>query len=157
MGTRAPGDFLTFVENVGARLRQALITAYGPEVGAEATAEALAYAWEHWERIGSMDNPAGYLYRVGQSKSRWYRRRPTRLPEVPDASTPWVEPGLPKILQSLPRQQRVSVILCHGYGWTRVEVAELLGVTASTVQRHVDRGMSKLRSGLGTEEESADA
>jgi len=152
MGTRAPGDFPTFVENVGARLRQALITAYGPEVGAEATAEALAYAWEHWERIKLMDNPAGYLYRVGQSKSRWYRRRPLRLPEVSEASAPWVEPGLPGVLSKLPRQQRVSVVLCHGYGWTRAEVAELLGVNASTVQRHVDRGVAKLRSGLGVGE-----
>lgn len=151
MGTRAPGDFPTFVENVGVRLRQALITAYGPEVGADAAAEALAYAGEHWERIKVMDNPAGYLYRVGQSKSRWYRRRPLRLPEVPEASAPWVEPGLPKILSQLPRRQRLAVVLCHGYGWTRTEVAELLGVNASTVQRHVDRGVAKLRSGLGGE------
>jgi len=46
----------------------------------------------------------------------------------------------------------VSVVLCHGYGWTRAEVAELLGVNASTVQRHVDRGVAKLRSGLGVGE-----
>ncbi len=157
MGTRAPADFTTFVENVGSRLRQALIAAYGPEVGAEATAEALAYAWEHWERIRTMDNPAGYLFRVGQSKSRWYRRRPLRLPEVPESATPWVEPKLPKVLRSLPRQQRLSVVLCHGYGWTRAEVAELLNVNASTVQRHVERAVAKLRSGLGADEGGDDA
>ena len=27
--------------------------------GADATAEALAYAWENWERVKVMDNPAG--------------------------------------------------------------------------------------------------
>ena len=157
MSTRQDGEFRTFVENVGARLRQGLVAAYGPEVGAEATAEALAYAWAHWDRIAKMDNPGGYLYRVGQSKSRWYRRRPPRLPEVPDAALPWIEPSLPAALRRLPRQQRVAVVLCHGYGWTRSEVAELLGVTPSTVQRHVERGMSKLRTGLGADEEVSNA
>jgi len=34
------------------------------------TAEALAYAWENWDRLSSMKNPVGYLYRVGQSRAR---------------------------------------------------------------------------------------
>jgi hypothetical protein len=32
---------------------------YGQEQGRDATAEALAYAWEHRERVKSMANPAG--------------------------------------------------------------------------------------------------
>ena len=153
MSTSAAERFTTFVEDVGARLRQALIAAYGPEVGAEATAEALAYAWEHWERIRTMDNPAGYLYRVGQSKSRRYRRRPHLLPDVPDVSQPWVEPALPGALESLSEQQRAVVLLCHGFSWTRAEVAEMLGINASTVQRHLDRAMVKLRKGLGASDD----
>lgn len=138
-----------FVRAKGQRLRRAFISAYGPEVGAEATSEALAYAWEHWERIGAMANPAGYLYRVGQSRARRYRRRPTMLPHVPEASQPWVEPGLPAALQRLSEKQRQAILLCHGFEWTLAEVAELWGVNASTVQRHIDRGMVKLRSRLG--------
>ena len=46
METSVAERFTAFVEDVGARVRQALITAYGPEVGAEATAEAFAYAWQ---------------------------------------------------------------------------------------------------------------
>ena len=152
MEASAAERFTTFVENVGARLRQALIAAYGPEVGAEATAEALAYAWEHWDRIAAMDNPAGYLYRVGQSKSRRFRRRPTMLPVVPDVAQPWVEPGLPGALETLSEQQRATVLLCHGFGWTRAEVGEVLGINASTVQRHLDRAMVKLRRDLGADE-----
>ncbi len=152
MSTSAAERFTTFVEDVGTRLRQALIAAYGPEVGAEATAEALAFAWEQWERICVMDNPAGYLYRVGQSKSRRYRRRHVVLPAVPDVSQPWVEPALPGALGTLSDQQRVAVLLCHGYAWTRAEVAELVGVNASTIQRHLDRAMVKLRKGLGADD-----
>lgn len=123
METSVAERFTAFVEDVGARVRQALIAAYGPEVGAEATAEAFVYAWERWERVGMMDNPAGYLYRVGQSKSRRYLRRPVVLPMVPDSAQPWVEPGLPGALRRLSEQQRMTVLLCHGISWTRTEVA----------------------------------
>ncbi len=142
-------DYSAFVRDGGARLRRAFIAAYGPEVGAEATSDALAYGWEHWDRISQMDNPAGYLYRVGQSKARRYRRKPTRLPEVETAATPWVEPALPAALEGLSERQRQAILLCHGFGWTLVEAAEVLGVGASTIQRHIDRGMQKLREGLG--------
>ena len=157
MGTGAPAEYVAFIEKVGSRLRQALIAAYGPEVGAETTAEVLAHAWEHWERIKSMDNPGGYLFRVGESKSRWYRRRPLRLPEVPVAAAPWVEPKLPKVLRSLPRRQRVSVVLRHGYGWSPAEVAELLNVNASVVNHQVDQAVAKLTRGLGVPEGGDDA
>ena len=141
--------YSAFVSEGGARLRRAFIAAYGPEVGAEATSDALAYAWEHWAKVSTMDNPTGYLYRVGQSKARRYRRRPKRLPEVEAVAHPWVEPGLPAALEKLSERQRQAILLCHGYGWTLTEAAEVLGVGASTVQRHIDRGMEKLRTRLG--------
>ncbi|MCB1247467.1 MAG: hypothetical protein KDB69_09380, partial [Acidimicrobiia bacterium] len=107
-----PGEeYAAFVREGGARLRRAFIAAYGPEVGAEATSDALAYGWEHWARVSRMDNPAGYLYRVGQSKARRYRRKPTRLPEVEQAATPWVEPGLPSALAALSERQRQAILL----------------------------------------------
>jgi DNA-directed RNA polymerase specialized sigma24 family protein len=96
-----------------------------------------------------MGNPAGYLYRVGQSKARRYRRRPLRLPGAEATAEPWVEPGLPPALERLSERQRQAILLCHGYGWTLAEVAELLDVGPSTVQRHLDRGMTKLRTHLG--------
>jgi hypothetical protein len=96
--------FTRFVEETEPRLSYALAAAYGPEVGAEATADALASAWENWERVRRMVNPAGYLYRVGQSRSRRYRRprvifpRPT-LPETdPKARPQW--PGSPDVSKS---------------------------------------------------------
>ena len=76
--------FTEFVGTVEPRLRIALVARYGPERGREATAEALAFAWEHWERVGQMDNPIGYLFRVGQSKSR-SRRRPPLIADRPEA------------------------------------------------------------------------
>ena len=81
MVTSAEEAFTEFVRLNEPKLRVALMAAYGPERGREATAEALAYAWEHWERVHGMVKPVGYLYRVGQSKSR-PRLRPRPAPGV---------------------------------------------------------------------------
>jgi RNA polymerase sigma factor (sigma-70 family) len=153
----AVDTYSLFVEDDGQRLRLALIARYGPDVGAEATAEALAYGWEHWGRLATMANPAGYLYRVGQSRSRALfraRRRMSRRPSFPipgDNPEPTIEPGLPAALQSLSHKQRTAVLLVHGFGYSVREVAELLGVSPSTIQRNADRALAALRLSLGVE------
>jgi DNA-directed RNA polymerase specialized sigma24 family protein len=142
--------FRAFVAEVEPRLARALLAAYGRERGREAMAEALAYAWEHWERVEAMANPAGYLYRVGQSRTR-SRLRPVAVPDrvVPEA--PWVEPRLSGALQQMTERQRVAVVLIHGFEWTFVEVASLLGISVPSVQRHLERGLAKLRASLGVD------
>jgi DNA-directed RNA polymerase specialized sigma24 family protein len=139
-------DFRTFVGVTEPRLHRALAAALGWERGREATAEALAYAWQHWARIRAMANPAGYLYRVGQSSVR--RRKEPVVFERPDAADPVIEPGLARLLAELPERQRLAVVLVHGFGWTAGEVAELAGLTPSTVHTHLDRGLAKLRAAL---------
>jgi len=96
--------------------------------------------------------PVGYLYRVAQSSVRRRRWRPVY--ERPDASEPWVEPKLPAALASLSPHQRVVVMLVHGFGWTHAEAAELLGITRSSVQQHLERALASLRHeiGVGTDE-----
>jgi hypothetical protein len=42
-------------------------------------------------------------------------------------------------------------MLVHSLQWTLSEVAELQGVSKPTVQKHVDRGLAKLRKGLKVE------
>lgn len=142
--------FDEFVERAEPRLREALTATLGSEAGREATADALAYGWEHWSRVGRMENPAGYLYVVGRNNQRRrYRRRKTVLMEVDPERTPWVEPELPAALAALPDQQRIVVVLLHCFEWTMGEVAELLDVSKSTVQSHAERGIARLRSQMG--------
>jgi DNA-directed RNA polymerase specialized sigma24 family protein len=141
--------FSAFVHDVEPRLRHSLIAALGGDAGREATAEALAWAWEHWARLEGMDNPAGYLFRLGSNRgAAMLRRSPLPRPPDPAAAGPWVEPGLPAALARLSQVQRVVVLLIHGFGWTYREVAEHLGVATSTVQSHAERGMAKLRHDL---------
>src|SRR6202167_2500765 len=138
--------FRAFVLIVQPRLHSAFIASYGHERGREATAEALAYAWEHWASVEQMTNPTGYLYRVGQSKVG--RRRMPAVFVRPQDHDPWVEPGLPAALASLSERQRVAVLLVHGEEWTLREVGELLRLSVPTVQKHTERGMASLRRSL---------
>ena len=144
-------SFTEFVTLFEARLRQSLTATFGVERGADAAAETLAYGWEHWDRVEVMDNPGGYLYRVGYDRARRTSRRSMRLPVVDSGRLPWVEPGLPKAVASLPEQQRIVVTLVYGYQWSMGEVAQYLGVAKGTVQTHAKRGLGRLRRKLGVE------
>lgn len=141
-------SFEEFFERVEPQLREVLSATVGSESGREAAAEALSYGWEHWERVRAMENPAGYLYRVGRDRARRRRRRPALAP-VREQQAPWVEPELPSALADLPEQQRIVVMLLHCFEWTMSEVAEVLEVSKSTVQTHADRGLARLRERLG--------
>jgi RNA polymerase sigma-70 factor (ECF subfamily) len=140
--------FEHWVEQRAAGLRAALVAAYGIDVGVEATADALAYGFQHWDRVGAMDNPAGYLYRVGQSAARRQFRRPPLLPASASAGLPAFEPGLAPALASLTEVQRSAVVMVHALGWPIVDVADLLGVDESTVRTHIRRALDKLRAAL---------
>lgn len=141
-------DFTRFVKEIEPQLSYAFYAAFGPEVGSEVTAEALAYAWENWPRVCELDNPAGYLYRVGQSRARKYHRPRICFPDVPRTSLPEVEPRLPEVLKRLTRNQRIAVVLVHGMEWTEQEVADLIGRSRSTVRTHLERGLARLRDEL---------
>lgn len=149
---RHPGSYDEFVLEAGTRLRAALVSAYGLEVGIEATSEALAYGWEAWDRLRSMDNPVGYLYRVGQTAAARHRRPAPLLDRPSPTELPEVEPGLVPALERLSQQQRVCVLLVHAHGWSHVEAAEVLDISPATVKTHVDRGLARLRGSLGVSE-----
>jgi RNA polymerase sigma-70 factor, ECF subfamily len=142
-------SFDAFALAAGPRLRGALVAAYGPEVGADAAADSLAYGWEHWDRVGRMSNPVGYLYRVGQTSARRSRQREGFTGALIDQSAvavlPEFEPGLAPALAKLSEQQRVVVVMVHALGWGQTEVAEILEMSPSSVRTHLARGMARLQ------------
>ena len=84
------------------RLVRALAPVRGEEA-ADGAAEALAYAWEHWDRVAGMVNPAAYLFVVvGNQHRRRFRNRFTKpvFDVGPAHRQPWCEPGLAKSKQS---------------------------------------------------------
>ena len=140
--------FEEFVAVSGRKVRAALVAAYGPDVGMDAASEAIAYGWENWDRLAEMTNPAGYMYRVGQSAAAKLNRPVRLLPAPAPQVIPDIEPGLVPALNNLSESQRVCVVLVHGYGWSQVEVAELLDITTQTVRTHLQRAMLGLQSAL---------
>ncbi len=151
VSTSMEESFTSFVREIEPRLRWSLVARFGPDRGREAAAAALAYGWEHWERVRRMENPAPNLYRVGQRQGTRRWRRPV-FPVPPHQSEPWVEPGLPGALARLSERQRTAVLLVHSFSWTHEEVADLMAVSVSTVRNHLARGMEKLRTALEVSE-----
>lgn len=147
--TDGGGGFDEFVAGLEPRLRRAFVGSRGVDGAADAVAEALGWAWEHWDEVQVMANPAGYLYRVGQSRTR--TRKTPSLPPVEDLRLPEVEPMLVPALLELSEQQRTAVWLVHGCHWRQTEAAEAMGITTSAVSTHVARALAHLRDRLEVE------
>jgi RNA polymerase sigma-70 factor (ECF subfamily) len=147
-------DFERFVAEVEPRLRRALVSGFGSVVGRQAAADALAWAWQNWERMREIENPVGYLYRVGRTLALRSEARDVPVAEpTPGVASPddSFEPGLAQAIAHLSEAQRCAVVLVVGFGYTLREAAEVLGVTASTVHRDSERALARLRSELEVE------
>lgn len=147
-------DFEAFAARATVALRRALVARYGVELGTEAAADAVAYAWEHRTAVSALANPLGYLFRVGQSSVRRNVRERRRLDLPAEAIVDEYghidkpEPGLPNALALLSDDQRVAVVLVHAHAYSYAEVAAVLDVPVSTVRNHVHRGLVHLRRHL---------
>jgi RNA polymerase sigma-70 factor (ECF subfamily) len=147
MVVEAGGEFEAFVASVEPSMRRALSGHFPTSAVPDALAEAFAYAWQYWPRVRAMDNAPGYLFRVAQSKMR--QRRGGLAERTAAEELPEVEPGLLEAMRSLSPQQRSAVWLVHGCGWTTNEAAEAMGISASAVGTHLQRGMARLRARMG--------
>lgn len=143
--------FEEYARTDGRRLHRALVASFGSDAGTDAYAEAAAYGWQHWERISRMDNPTGYLYQVGRNHARRRRSAPVHFPDAPADELPSFEPRLLPALAALAEQQRVAVVLVHGFGWSMADVARLLDISHSTVRTHVARAIARLQDALEVE------
>ncbi len=127
------------------------------EAGRDAAAEALTWAWRNWHRVRVMENSTGYLYRVGRTSAIRALGQEAKIADTDvevEASAwelPNYEPNLASYLAGLSEQQRVSVWMVHGLGFTHTEVAEILNCSKPTVGTHVRRGLDRLRERMGVE------
>jgi len=117
-----------------------MIVTFGDvDVATDATDEAFARALAKWDRVGRMDSPAGWTYRVALNVGRRRRRRQmvegkllaTRA--VPAEVPPHAAIELEELLAHLPPRQRSVMILRFVGDLTEVEIAKALHVSRSTV------------------------
>ena len=145
------------------RVYRALALTLGdPDVAREATDEGMARACARWPAVRAMDNPGGWVYRVGLNwATSWWRKRRREQPLHPDrdgnaapdrdaAPDPqtWVALA---VLRELPLPQRAVVVCRVLLDLSTAETAELLGLAQGTVKSRLARGLGALRAAM-TEE-----
>jgi RNA polymerase sigma-70 factor (ECF subfamily) len=143
--------FDEFTRSVGEQVRRALVAFYGVEIGTEAAAEALSVTWERWSEVSVMGNPAGFVFRVGQSKARphvrwWVRRDSFPSTEGQIAAPDGARLEVLDALRRLKPEQRAAVVLVKSHGYSYREAADILGVSEAAVTNHVHRGLTRLRT-----------
>jgi RNA polymerase sigma-70 factor (ECF subfamily) len=117
--------------------------------------DAFATIWERWDRVGVMENPAGYLHRTAVNAFRKRLRRDQILVRLVPFLTPGSASGpadsglmIAEALRSLTPRQRAALVLTELLGYTAAEAADMLGVRPSTIAalRHQGRAALKKKS-----------
>jgi RNA polymerase sigma-70 factor (ECF subfamily) len=149
----ASASFEEFFEVERDRLFGLLVLITGDRSEAEELAQdAFATVWERWERVGSMDNPAGYLHRTAiNSFRRRYRRAQIARRLLPslrrDATAAPADSALmlDETLRALTARQRAALVLTELLGYSASEAAATLGVKPSTIGALKHQGRAALR------------
>lgn len=149
-----PRDFTAFYEQTRASVARALALTLGDaELAGEAADEAMVRAYQRWRQVGSLDNPGGWVYRVGLNWSRSVLRRRkvarrhvqreihTEQPTVGD-------PAVAAALDQLSVDHRAVVVCRHLLGWSEQQTADALQLPPGTVKSRLHRAMRELEQRL---------
>jgi RNA polymerase sigma-70 factor (ECF subfamily) len=152
-------DFATFFANEHLRLGRAVYLITGDASEAEELIqEAMARAYERWDRVSRMAEPAGYVYRIASNLHRRRVGRHRRLAHLqgglPSSQVDVAESAgqvadVWAALRRLTRQQRDAVILVELMGYDAETAGVVLGVSAVSVRVRLHRARLKLRETLG--------
>ncbi len=127
------------------RIARALTLTLGdPDLAVEAVDEAMARAYQRWARVGSLENPGGWVYRVALNWACSVLRRRRRAPQPrPERDTtdigPISEPTVLRALAELDVRQRAVVVCRHLMGWSEEETAIALSTPVGTVKSRLHR------------------
>jgi len=147
------GDFFRAEQ---ARLLRALYIVTGDRyLAEEIMQDAFVGLWERWERIRTLKDPTGYLYKTALNRVRRHQRRLARLVAVLARLTPRealydVEDRdvVVRALGTLSARQRAAVVLTEMLGFDSDTAGRLLGVKAVTARRLASKGREALRRAL---------
>ncbi len=153
--------FERFFDAERARLFQALVVITRSRSEAEdISQEAFLRVWERWERVESLQDPAGYLHRTAMNAFRDRYRR-TRLsltrasrppPRRDELDAVEARSVTDQVLGTLAPRQRAALVLTEGLGYSAEEAGAFLGIKGSTVRALHHQA----RAALSTREEATD-
>jgi RNA polymerase sigma-70 factor (ECF subfamily) len=145
--------FEEFYREQRAAIGRALaLTLRDTQLASEAIDEAMARAYQRWSRVQALDNPGGWVYRVGLNWSRSILRRALRPAPV------WVttdgivtdagglDPTIDRALAQLSIEQRAVVVCRLLIGYSEAQTATALGVRPGTVKSRLARATARLQS-----------
>jgi RNA polymerase sigma-70 factor (ECF subfamily) len=153
----ATGSFEAFFVAERIRLHRALILLTGDRAEAEdLMQEAFVRVWERWDRVGSMDDPVGYLYRTALNGFRARLRRVAAAARRRLRPTVAMDPfegvedrdALARVLKAATARQRTAVVLTEVLSFTSEEASHLMGVSPITVRRLAGKGREAMRRAL---------
>ena len=155
---RQTSDFEEFFRAEHTTLFRALclVTRDRPEAE-EIMQDAFLRVWERWDRISSMDDPRGYLYRVAMNgfRSRYRSatramKRTVRTSEPDDAYTSIEDRDIViRALRELTPAQRAAVVLTSLLDYSSDEAGRMLGMRPSHVRTAATRARSAMRRTIG--------
>jgi DNA-directed RNA polymerase specialized sigma24 family protein len=132
--------------------RALALTLRDSALATEAVDEAMARAYQRWNRVQGLDNPGGWVYRVGLNWSRSIMRRALRPAPV------WVttdaivtdggglDPAIDRALAKLSIEQRAVVVCRLLIGYSEAQTAVALGLRPGTVKSRLARASTRLQS-----------
>lgn len=127
-------------------------------VAEELTMDAFEAAFKNWTMVSGLDDPGAWVRKVvsNASVSRFRRlaadaRARLRMSGVSSVDTADLgeHAAVWQAVRRLPRRQAQTVALFYFEGYSRREIAELLGISDESVKTHLDRARRTLEQELG--------
>ena len=142
---------LFYKDNRGPVFRALLAGTLNRAAAEDATAEAFARAFAHWDTVASHPNPKAWVLCVAWNyhrsswrrwEGRWSVDQQVPSPRPPE---PWVDPDLIAAIRGLPKGQREVIMLVALGELTHTEIAEVLEIAVGTVRSQLFRARMALR------------
>jgi RNA polymerase sigma factor (sigma-70 family) len=127
----------------------------------EIVQETFMAVWERWDRVRTMDEPVGYLYRAALNRHRSKVRRALRgarraigAAEGADLFAAADERDvLARAIATLTPRRREALVIVELLGHNSAEAGTLMGVSDVTVRRLVSEARRHLRHELGDDDD----
>ena len=153
------GSFEAFFAETYASVFRGLAVAFrDPLLAEEAAREAFTRAYTRWERVRSMDRPAGWTYVVAVRVARRHRRDllgaaagRAATGDVADEVVDHV--AMQAAIEDLPMRQRVALVLRHYADLPLDEIAHAVGCAVGAVRSTLHAAYVRLHVELDEDDE----
>jgi RNA polymerase sigma-70 factor, ECF subfamily len=151
-------DFESFFRAEYGRLCQALyLLTRDPFEAEDLAQETMTRVLQRWERVGKMESPVGYAYRMALNLNHKRLRRIAVRARKAFAAVPSEDHSemvgdqhdVQQALAKLPTGQREALILVDWLAMDTAQAGRVLGIGANSVRVRIHRARSSLRRQLG--------